>query len=406
MEEQDLQTRVPILLSYLKEKGYSQIYIDRFRRAIKQVLKLRMQDSGVTYADIYQLSVEKGLSAPTLRHKRSILGLIEQFDIKGIFPEHVRTGFLTVKGYDLLSEEFGKAIDVFRIEQPKCGKKCTTVYHESHNAITFFLALQKFGIRNFEHIEERHILSVFEGYSCSYKKNVSAVIKNCIPFFKEGLCSRVLSFFPELRGKRHNIQYLTEVEVSKIKVALTDTSSKLTLRDRAIGLLAMFTGLRGCDMAGLKFSDIDRINDFIIINQQKTGVPLKLPLRAIVGNAIYDYIRNERPVCRCEEIFVTQTTPFKRLMPGGMNNVAKKIMCMSDIRQNCGDRKGLHIFRHYFATSLLGNGVPQPVISNVPGHTSPDSIAVYLSADLVHLKECSLSIELYPVRKEVFDEQI
>jgi integrase len=49
--------------------------------------------------------------------------------------------------------------------------------------------------------------------------------------------------------------------VSKIKVTLTDANSTLTLRDKAIGLLAMFTGLRGCDIAGLKFSDIDWIND-------------------------------------------------------------------------------------------------------------------------------------------------
>jgi integrase len=404
MEKQDLQTRAPILLSYLKEKGYSQIYIDRFRRTIKQVLKLRTQDSSITYTDIYRLSVEKDLTASTLRHKRSILGLIEQFDVKGIFPEHVRTGFLTVKGYDLLPEEFRRAIDIFRFEESKCGKKSTTVYHESHNAITFFLALQKLGIQSFEQIEERHILSVFKGYSCSYKKNASAIIKSCVPFFKEGLCCHVLSFFPELREKRRNIQYLTEVEVSKIKVTLTGANSTLTLRDKAIGLLAMFTGLRGCDIAGLKFSDIDWINDRIIINQQKTNIPLKLPLRAIVGNTIYDYICNERPVCQCEEIFVTQTTPYKRLAPKGMNNVAKKIMCMSNIRQNRGDRKGLHIFRHHFTISLLENGVSQPVISNVLGHTSPNSIAVYLSADLVYLKECSLSIESYPVRKEVFDE--
>jgi integrase len=168
----------------------------------------------------------------------------------------------------------------------------------------------------------------------------------------------------------------------------------------------MFTGLRGCDIAGLKFSDIDWINDFIIINQQKTGVPLKLPLRAIVGNTIYDYLRNERPVCQCEKIFVTQTTPYKCLAPKGMNSVAKKIMRMSNIRQNQGDRKGLHIFRHHFATALLENGIPQPVISNALGHTSLNSIAAYLNADIVHLKECSRSIELYPIRKEVFDEQI
>lgn len=404
MEEQDLQTRAPILLSYMSEKGYSQIYIDRFRRTIKQVLELRAENPAITYADIYQLSVKKGLATSTLRHKRSILGLIEQFDVKGILPEHVKTGFLTIKSYDLLSEEFRRAIDIFRIKEPESRKKSATVYHESHNAITFFLALQRLGIRRFEQIEERHILSAFKGYSCSYKKNVSAVIKCCVPFFKKGLFLHILSFFPELREKRRNIQYLTEAEVPKIKVALTDMNSGLSLRDKAIGLLAMFTGLRGCDIAGLRFSDVDWTNDFILINQQKTNVPLKLPLRAIVGNAIYDYISNERPICQCEEIFITQTTPYKRLASKAMNSVAKKIMRIANIRQNYGDRKGLHIFRHHFATTLLENGVPQPVISNALGHTSPNSLIAYLSADLVHLKECSLSIGSYPIRKEVFDE--
>lgn len=404
MEDQDLQTRGPILLSYMRGKGYSQIYIDRFRREIKQVLELRTKNPAITYADIYQLSVKKGLASSTLRHKRSILGLIEQFDVKGIFPEHVKTGFLTIKNYDLLSEEFKRAIDVFRVKEPESEKKITTVYHESHNAITFFLALQRLGIQRFEQIEERHILSVFKGYSCSYKKNVSAVIKCCVRFFKKELFLHILSFFPELREKRRNIQYLTEAEVAKIKDTLTNKNSDLSLRDKAIGLLAMFTGLRGCDIAGLRFSDIDWTNDFILINQQKTNVPLKLPLRAIVGNAIYDYISKERPRCQSEEIFITQTIPFKRLASKAMNSVARKIIQMANIRQNSGDRKGLHIFRHHFATTLLENGVPQPVISNALGHTSPNSLIPYLSADLVHLKECSLSIESFPIRKEVFDE--
>ena len=213
-----------------------------------------------------------------------------------------------------------------------------------------------------------------------------------------------MSFFPELREKRRNIQYLTEAEVAKIKDTLTNKNSDLSLRDKAIGLLAMFTGLRGCDIAGLRFSDIDWTNDFILINQQKTNVPLKLPLRAIVGNAIYDYISKERPRCQSEEIFITQTIPFKRLASKAMNSVSRKIMQIANIRQNSGDRKGLHIFRHHFATTLLENGVPQPVISNALGHTSPNSLIPYLSADLVHLKECSLSIESFPIRKEVFDE--
>lgn len=77
-------------------------------------------------------------------------------------------------------------------------------------------------------------------------------------------------------------------------------------------------------------------------------------------------------------------------------------MNKAGIRNSPDDRRGLHLFRHYVATSLLENGVEQPVISSTLGHQSPESLNSYLSADFVHLKECALSIDLFPIRKEVF----
>ena len=71
------------------------------------------------------------------------------------------------------------------------------------------------------------------------------------------------------------------------------------------------------------------------------------------------------------------------------------------MRQNPGDRKGTHIFRHNLASSMLENSVPQPVITQTLGHTAPDSLEPYLRADFVHLKECALSVEQFPLAKEV-----
>ena len=77
-------------------------------------------------------------------------------------------------------------------------------------------------------------------------------------------------------------------------------------------------------------------------------------------------------------------------------------MQLAGIRQEQGDRKGTHIFRHHLATSLLENGIPRPVISRTLGHTAPDSLEPYLRADFVHLKECAVSIEEFPVSEGVF----
>ncbi|MGV8983124.1 hypothetical protein [Clostridium sp.] len=76
---------------------------------------------------------------------------------------------------------------------------------------------------------------------------------------------------------------------------------------------------------------------------------------------------------------------------------------MVGIRQDKGARKGTHIFRHYLASCLMSNGIPQPIISRTLGHTSPDSLEPYLRADFVHLKECALSIEKFSVAEDVFD---
>ena len=99
-----------------------------------------------------------------------------------------------------------------------------------------------------------------------------------------------------------------------------------TARDRAIGLLAIFTGLRCCDITNLTLCSIDWNNDIIYIKQQKTEVPLELPLTAVVGNAIYDYLTSERPATNAIEIFVRSRHPYTKLHRGSLGNISIKIM--------------------------------------------------------------------------------
>ena len=67
------------------------------------------------------------------------------------------------------------------------------------------------------------------------------------------------------------------------------------LRTKAMMRLGLRLGLRDIDICCLRFSQIDWKNDQIILEQEKTGVTIYLPLLEDVGNAIMDYILNERP---------------------------------------------------------------------------------------------------------------
>jgi integrase len=411
MNVQNLRDNYPKLISHMENNGYSKTYVDRFKREIKKILVLAGSKEWSCYTDVYLEYTKTPHSPDYLRDKRTIIGAIEQFDVHGRFPNGRRRHELFERGaYSLLSPEFKSVIEYYREAEKKRGKKATTIYSESHNASTFFLSLQQKEIDSLDKITEEAVLSIFMSpdetliRSYSYKKNIAAVLTACIPYHLK-TCQRILAFLPALRETRKNIQYLTSEEIQKVKDTLADGENPLTLCDKAIGMLALYTGLRGCDIAGLTLDSIDWDKDLIYIRQQKTEFPLELPLTAVVGNAIYDYLTSDRPHTESGYIFVSQHKPYERLKNRSIGNVAVRIMKAADMRQSKGDRKGFHIFRHHLATTLLGNGVPQPVISRTLGHTSLDSLEAYLSADFPHLKECSISIERFPVPEGVFSHE-
>ena len=405
MNLQNLRESHPKLLSFMEENGYSKCYTGKLKREIKYILANAESKGWISYADVYKEYIGRLNSMSNLRLKRTYLGIIEHFDLRGLYPNGQRRHKIVgLSKYYQLNQEYRAVIDYYSAVEKARGKKDTTIYVESQNAACFMLALQQAGYDSLDRITEEAVLSFFvtpEGKlyrSCSYKKNIAAVFKACIPQEPETF-NRILAFLPALREKRKNIQYLKPEEVALIKQVLANKESYISLRDRAIGTLALYTGLRCCDIAGLTMGSIDWNYDRLYINQQKTDVPLELPLTGTVGNAIYDYLRYERPEDELEYVFISNNRPYGRLRDRSLGNIAKKIMDVANIRQSPGDRRGFHIFRHHLATEMLGSNIPEPVILGVTGHTSPDSLETYLSADFKHLKECALSIEKYPMPK-------
>ena len=68
----------------------------------------------------------------------------------------------------------------------------------------------------------------------------------------------------------------------------------VSARDAAITLLALTTGLRACDIVGLRLSDIDWRSRTAEIVQQKTRNPLTVPLTALLVVKLADYVLDEQ----------------------------------------------------------------------------------------------------------------
>lgn len=76
-----------------------------------------------------------------------------------------------------------------------------------------------------------------------YKKIIAVVFKANVSTNPE-LFNRLIVYLPELRKTRKNIQYLADEEINEVKRTLAEPNSGLSLRDKAIGTLALYYGLR------------------------------------------------------------------------------------------------------------------------------------------------------------------
>ena len=407
----NLQKHYHKLLDYLIKEDYSEGYIRLVQGNIHWILKNENQKTWQSYLDIYHERVLKSenYSEKYKKDHRVAFGAIQQFDLHGEYPNRKIKNSLIKRGaYHQLIPEFKEVIDFYKNSPKVYHIKESTIKGSVSGASSFFYEMQKRGIKRLECISEKDTLSFFldsEGNitkSSSYKRRITAVLKIAIDW-KENECKRLLAYLPQIRTRRKNIQVLTPEEVDSIRLILDDEKSKLSLRDRAIGKLLFFTGVRACDITNLKLEDINWETDEIYFSQQKTDQPLVLPLTATVGNSIYDYLVNERPDNEDNHLFLGSVYPhYPFKTSGAVWFQVGKIYKEAGIRQNKGDRRGTHLFRHHVATSFLNNGISRPVISQTLGHASPNSLDSYLHADFVHLKKCALSIEKFLTSGEVF----
>jgi site-specific recombinase XerD len=164
-------------------------------------------------------------------------------------------------------------------------------------------------------------------------------------------------------------------------------------RDYAMVLLAAKLGMRVSDIAGLKFGNINWDKGIIEFAQFKTGKEITLPLLPEVGNAIIDYLKYGRPVCGEACCFVQHIPPYKTIAAGDVTSRIGLHIRQSGIPLK--DRhKGAHALRHSFATHLLGNKTPLPIISEALGHRHTASTMLYLRVDKEQLKQCALDVPM------------
>ena len=186
----------------------------------------------------------------------------------------------------------------------------------------------------------------------------------------------------------------TDEEIDTLLKAV-DRGSPKGKRDYAIILIATKLGLRASDICELKFEHIIWERNIITFNQYKTGKATELPLLPEIGNAIINYLKHGRPVSEDSHCFLHVQWPYERIHTSDIGNLVRRNMTLAGI--NIANRKhGPHSLRHSFASALLRENVPLPIISEALGHRKLESSMYYLRIDLNSLRKCALDVPPVP----------
>ena len=183
--------------------------------------------------------------------------------------------------------------------------------------------------------------------------------------------------------------YLSQKDQAELVSCLGNESR----RTKAVILLALKLGLRDCDICNLTFHEIDWRNDRILLNQNKTGEPLVLPLLPDIGNALMDYITKERPASsKYPYVFLRAQAPHIKL--SSVYPICSNLLQAKNIAPVDGAATGVHLFRYTMVHRLLMAKAPRQVITGILGHTSREADKPYLSMEESMLRMCALDLSV------------
>lgn len=179
---------------------------------------------------------------------------------------------------------------------------------------------------------------------------------------------------------------ISREEVQRMLKAV-DRRSPVGKRDYAILLLLVTYGLRAREVAALRLEDIDWQRDRLHVRGRKAGHSTVYPWVPIVGEALLDYLRQDRPTSAGRALFFRALAPHTPISWQAVSLRAKHYLRKTGIKV---PRPGSHTLRHTCVQRLVDAHLPFKTIGDFVGHRTPDATAIYAKVDLEALREVAL----------------
>lgn len=178
---------------------------------------------------------------------------------------------------------------------------------------------------------------------------------------------------------------LSAEEIERVLAAFPQT---LLSRRRGYAMVrcALDLGLRISEIAQLMLDDIDWRNGTVTLRHNKSRREDVLPLPAVTGRAIADYLRRERQTTTNQALFLRCRAPLDA--PITVDTVRRVIR---DAYQRAGLKHGrTHALRHSLARRMVEHGSSIKEVADVLRHRSLNTTLIYAKIDTPRLAAVAL----------------
>ena len=181
--------------------------------------------------------------------------------------------------------------------------------------------------------------------------------------------------------------FVPDENIRSILQKAANSTSRGAKRAYAILLLLVTYGFRRSEVVSIKLQDIDWRNELIHLTHSKVFISQNYPLTQPVGDAIIDYIRNERNnAINSEYLFLSLFAPYKQMSAGCVYGMITPFLRSEkiDIRHY-----GPHSLRHSFATRMINSDKTMKEVADMLGHQKISSSNIYAKVDFKSLHSVS-----------------
>lgn len=391
----DIDTVCMLLINALKDAGYNDSTIFNYQGAVRRFKTFCKEHNAAEYNhEIGKLYADSVISPKTGKFSK------ERYHLQGRFirliDSYIRTGqfvFTTTSRSRLQPENayYRKVYTdyCFYLKDEYENENTRHFYEYGMYAFLSFLE-GKEDVVPLEDLTAAIFLDYIKNSKPERQRGILCEIRKICRYLGRDDLLAALSGIHALRHHRI-IPVLEAEEQERIKSVTDDDATPL--RDSAMILLGLSTGIRACDIIKLRLTDIDWRNDTISWRQSKTGNLVCVPLTPAVGNAIARYLTKQRPKAPNDYLFVRLIAPFDPLScHSSCYMMVKRILEKASVSTD--DRiLGMHMLRHNAASTMVRNEVPVETIAAILGHSDPDTTGIYITTDENRLKECVLPFD-------------